>query len=102
MTDLDQGASAVDAVFEAAYQAAERVTTHESLLDLKTRIIDWKGYQVDNFGELIMADQMKGLNYVDIGKDTAKTVSCCNPHTWHFLNIPLTAFISFTVLGVSV
>lgn len=71
--NLANGKVAVKNVLEKAYKATEKADMRDALADLKSRMVDWRGYRIDNFGELIAHDSLRGRSD-NRAKDTTKTV----------------------------
>ncbi|KAJ7827589.1 Dbl homology domain-containing protein, partial [Mycena leptocephala] len=53
---LKQGSEASKRVADRVNGAARRAETEQTVKSLQTRVDDWKGHNVDNFGELLLYD----------------------------------------------
>ena len=53
LQDLEEGSGAMKAVLERANSAIEKMKKDQEVQDLLTRVDDWKGHKIEQFGELI-------------------------------------------------
>ncbi|KAI9858167.1 MAG: hypothetical protein M1813_007816 [Trichoglossum hirsutum] len=53
-SDLDSGYHASQRVLERANDAVDKVVRNEAVEDLATRVEDWKGHRIEQFGELLL------------------------------------------------
>ncbi|CAG9985094.1 unnamed protein product [Clonostachys byssicola] len=70
--NIANGKAAVKNVLEKAYEATEKADMRDALADLNSRMEDWRGYRIANFGELIAHDSLRGRSD-NRAKDTTKT-----------------------------
>ena len=54
MQDLQAGIQATTAILERANQAADKEQRLAAVEDLQSRVDDWKGHQLQYFGELVL------------------------------------------------
>ena len=53
--DLDKGSEATTSILARADQAIDRESRHAAIQELQARVEDWKGHQIENFGDLILS-----------------------------------------------
>lgn len=51
--DLQAGADACIAILARANQAIDRESRNTAVKELQNRVEDWKGHQIDHFGDLV-------------------------------------------------
>lgn len=105
LQDLQAGSEATSAILARANQAIDKETRAAAQEDLRGRVEDWKGHQMERFGDLLVYGTytvLKGEAAKEVEREvriTFNIVACISLFSYHLSFILLRHFHAFSLLS---